>query len=76
MLLSHYMVSMWFVALALQGAFDTFKDPLATWHRFAAPPPKTYRLRKPWKPPDPYIVKIYGAWLRDFHASNVFTLNH
>jgi hypothetical protein len=72
MMLSHYMVSMWFVALALQGAFDTFKNPLAAWQAFSAPPPKTYRLRKPRKPPDPYITRIHGAWLRQFHTDNVF----
>lgn len=72
MLLSHVMATMWAVAMHLQGAFDTFDNPISRWITLVDPPTKLFRLPKRKKPPDKQRpIKAYGAWLRWSHQQNL-----
>ena len=73
MLLSSIMVSMWVVAMYLNGGYDTYPNPVARWIAIVSPlTVKTFRLRKPKKPPDPGCpVGAYGAWSRWLHHQHV-----
>ena len=60
------MLSMWFTALLLLCPLNTFADPVVSWHAYLRRVSITrhLRTRPPRKPPDPYPIKIYGAWYR------------
>ena len=65
MLLSHFMVTMWAVAMYLNGSFYTFDNPIARWIAFIDPPVKTFRPPKRKKPPDRLrLHKVHGARIR------------
>jgi len=54
LMFSYVMVTMWAVSMHLQGAFNSFSDPVLVWTRFMNPPVKIVRLRKKRKPPDKF----------------------